>query len=120
MAVTRAIELRTEIPGPRSREITERKERVVADPLGIYLPIMIAEGSGAIVNLSSVAGARGVPGRTPYAASKAAVEAVTRSAASSCARWGRASRAACAVRSDCAAPDASAAPAIPATTSRSR
>jgi len=49
MAVTRAIELRTEIPGPRSREITERKERVVADPLGLYLPIMIADGSGAIV-----------------------------------------------------------------------
>ena len=38
MAVTRAIQLRTEIPGPRSREITERKERVVADPLGLYLP----------------------------------------------------------------------------------
>jgi 4-aminobutyrate aminotransferase / (S)-3-amino-2-methylpropionate transaminase / 5-aminovalerate transaminase len=49
VAVTRAIELRTEIPGPRSREITERKERVVADPLGLYLPIMIADGSGAIV-----------------------------------------------------------------------
>ena len=49
MAVTRAIELRTEIPGPRSRGITERKERVVADPLGLYLPIVIAEGNGAIV-----------------------------------------------------------------------
>jgi 4-aminobutyrate aminotransferase / (S)-3-amino-2-methylpropionate transaminase / 5-aminovalerate transaminase len=49
MAVTRSIELRTEIPGPRSREITERKERVVADPLGLYLPIVIADGSGAIV-----------------------------------------------------------------------
>jgi len=49
VAVTRAIELRTEIPGPRSREITERKERVVADPLGLYLPIMIAHGNGAIV-----------------------------------------------------------------------
>jgi 4-aminobutyrate aminotransferase/(S)-3-amino-2-methylpropionate transaminase len=49
MAVTRAIELRTEIPGPRSREITERKERVVADPLGLYLPIMVADGRGAIV-----------------------------------------------------------------------
>jgi 4-aminobutyrate aminotransferase / (S)-3-amino-2-methylpropionate transaminase / 5-aminovalerate transaminase len=49
MAVTRAIELRTEIPGPRSREITERKERVVADPLGLYLPIVIADGRGAIV-----------------------------------------------------------------------
>jgi 4-aminobutyrate aminotransferase / (S)-3-amino-2-methylpropionate transaminase / 5-aminovalerate transaminase len=49
MAVTRAIELRTEIPGPRSREITERKERVVADPLGLYLPIVIADGRGAII-----------------------------------------------------------------------
>ena len=49
MAITRAIELRTEIPGPRSREIIERKEQVVADPLGLYLPIMIASGSGAIV-----------------------------------------------------------------------
>ena len=49
MAVTRAIQLRTEIPGPRSREITERKERVVADPLGLYLPVMIADGRGAIV-----------------------------------------------------------------------
>jgi 4-aminobutyrate aminotransferase/(S)-3-amino-2-methylpropionate transaminase len=49
MAVTRAIEFRTEIPGPRSREITERKERVVADPLGLYLPIVIADGSGATV-----------------------------------------------------------------------
>ena len=38
MAVTRAIELRTEIPGPRSQAILERKERVVADPLSIYLP----------------------------------------------------------------------------------
>src|SRR5438477_11777033 len=29
--------------------MTERKEQVVADPLGLYLPIMIASGSGAIV-----------------------------------------------------------------------
>jgi 4-aminobutyrate aminotransferase/(S)-3-amino-2-methylpropionate transaminase len=49
VAVTRAIELRTEIPGPRSREIIERKERVVADPLGVYLPIVIADGRGATV-----------------------------------------------------------------------
>ncbi len=49
MAITRAIEVRTEIPGPRSREIIERKQRVVADPLGIYLPIVVAEGNGAIV-----------------------------------------------------------------------
>jgi 3-oxoacyl-[acyl-carrier protein] reductase len=49
---------------------------------------MLQQGGGAIVNLSSVAGARGVPGRTPYAASKAGVEAVTRSAAVEWARAG--------------------------------
>jgi 4-aminobutyrate aminotransferase / (S)-3-amino-2-methylpropionate transaminase / 5-aminovalerate transaminase len=49
MAVTRAIQLRTEVPGPRSREIAERKEHVVADPLGLYLPIFVTEGHGATV-----------------------------------------------------------------------
>jgi len=49
MAVTRSIELRTEIPGPRSREILERKERVVAEPLSIFLPVVIDEGHGATV-----------------------------------------------------------------------
>jgi 4-aminobutyrate aminotransferase / (S)-3-amino-2-methylpropionate transaminase / 5-aminovalerate transaminase len=47
MATTRAIQLWTEIPGPRSRSIVERKERVVADPLSLYLPIVVAEGHGA-------------------------------------------------------------------------
>jgi 4-aminobutyrate aminotransferase / (S)-3-amino-2-methylpropionate transaminase / 5-aminovalerate transaminase len=47
MATTKSIELRTEIPGPRSQEILARKERVVAEPLSIYLPIVIAEGRGA-------------------------------------------------------------------------
>jgi 4-aminobutyrate aminotransferase / (S)-3-amino-2-methylpropionate transaminase / 5-aminovalerate transaminase len=47
MAMTRAIELRTAIPGPRSREILARKERVVADPLSVYLPVVIEEGRGA-------------------------------------------------------------------------
>jgi 4-aminobutyrate aminotransferase/(S)-3-amino-2-methylpropionate transaminase len=47
MAMTRTIELKTAIPGPRSREILERKERVVAEPLSIYMPVVIAEGRGA-------------------------------------------------------------------------
>jgi 4-aminobutyrate aminotransferase / (S)-3-amino-2-methylpropionate transaminase / 5-aminovalerate transaminase len=47
MATTRAIDLKTEIPGPRSRAILERKEHVVADPLSIYLPIVAAEGHGS-------------------------------------------------------------------------
>jgi len=49
VAATRTIELRTEIPGPRSRRIVERKEGAVADPLGLYLPIVIAHGRGATV-----------------------------------------------------------------------
>src|SRR5690348_10327166 len=49
MAATRAIRLRTEIPGPRSRAILARKERVVADPLSAYLPIVVAEGLGSTV-----------------------------------------------------------------------
>jgi 4-aminobutyrate aminotransferase/(S)-3-amino-2-methylpropionate transaminase len=47
MAVTRAIEIRTEVPGPRSREIVERKERVIAGPLSLVHPIVVAEGRGA-------------------------------------------------------------------------
>ncbi|HEX2292752.1 MAG TPA: aspartate aminotransferase family protein, partial [Gaiellaceae bacterium] len=47
MATTRTIELRTEIPGPRSRAILERKERVIADPLSIYIPVVIERGQGA-------------------------------------------------------------------------
>jgi 4-aminobutyrate aminotransferase / (S)-3-amino-2-methylpropionate transaminase / 5-aminovalerate transaminase len=47
MATTRTIELRTAIPGPRSKEILERKDKVIADPLSIYLPVVVAEGRGA-------------------------------------------------------------------------
>src|SRR6266542_603010 len=47
MALTRAIELRTEIPGPRSLEILERKRRVVADPLSVFLPVVVDEARGA-------------------------------------------------------------------------
>jgi 4-aminobutyrate aminotransferase/(S)-3-amino-2-methylpropionate transaminase len=47
MATTKTIELRTTIPGPRSKEILVRKERVVAEPLSIYLPVVIARGDGA-------------------------------------------------------------------------
>src|ERR671923_1960958 len=47
MATTRAIELRTAIPGPRSQEILARKERVVAEPLSVFLPVVIAEAQGA-------------------------------------------------------------------------
>jgi 4-aminobutyrate aminotransferase/(S)-3-amino-2-methylpropionate transaminase len=47
MAVTKSIEIRTELPGPRSKEILERKERVIAAPLSLVHPIVTAEGRGA-------------------------------------------------------------------------
>jgi 4-aminobutyrate aminotransferase / (S)-3-amino-2-methylpropionate transaminase / 5-aminovalerate transaminase len=47
VATTRSIELKTAVPGPRSREILDRKDRVVAEPLSVYLPVVIAEGEGA-------------------------------------------------------------------------
>ncbi len=49
MAMTRSIELRTEIPGPKSRAILERKERVVADPLSVFLPVVAEEAHGATI-----------------------------------------------------------------------
>jgi len=49
MALTRAIHLETAVPGPRSRAILERKARVIADPLAISIPIVIAEARGATI-----------------------------------------------------------------------
>lgn len=43
--------------------------------------IMLPRGSGAIVNLASVAATRGAPGRAPYAVSKAAIVSLTKTAA---------------------------------------
>src|SRR5439155_2848547 len=42
-----AIDLVTEIPGPRSKEILDRKSRVVCDPLDIQVPVVIDHGEGA-------------------------------------------------------------------------
>src|SRR4051812_23548950 len=47
MAATKTIELRTAIPGPRSEEILQRKAQVVADPLSIYIPVVLDHGDGA-------------------------------------------------------------------------
>jgi 4-aminobutyrate aminotransferase/(S)-3-amino-2-methylpropionate transaminase len=54
MAATTSIDIRTEIPGPRSREIVERKERVIADPLSLTWPIVIERADG--VRLTDVDG----------------------------------------------------------------
>src|SRR4051794_18626939 len=47
MATTRAIHLKTAIPGPKSQAILARKERVIAAPLSIYAPVVVAEAHGA-------------------------------------------------------------------------
>jgi len=48
------------------------------------LPQMKAQGSGAVINLSSTAGIMGYPLRTPYAAAKWAVTGLTKSLAMEC------------------------------------
>lgn len=45
------------------------------------LPTMVAQGAGAIVNLSSVAGLVGIPGASAYAASKGGVRLYSKSVA---------------------------------------
>jgi 4-aminobutyrate aminotransferase / (S)-3-amino-2-methylpropionate transaminase / 5-aminovalerate transaminase len=47
MAATRAIELKTALPGPRSQEILARLRASVASPLSITFPIAAAEARGA-------------------------------------------------------------------------
>lgn len=50
------------------------------------VPIMIRQGGGRIINISSTAGQRGESGYSPYAASKGAVISLTKSHASELAR----------------------------------
>jgi 4-aminobutyrate aminotransferase/(S)-3-amino-2-methylpropionate transaminase len=47
MAATKSIELVTEIPGPRSRDLAERLEHAVASPLHVTFPIFAASARGA-------------------------------------------------------------------------
>jgi 4-aminobutyrate aminotransferase/(S)-3-amino-2-methylpropionate transaminase len=41
------INIVTEIPGPKSRALAERKAKVVADPIDLHVPVFIEEGRGA-------------------------------------------------------------------------
>jgi 3alpha(or 20beta)-hydroxysteroid dehydrogenase len=52
------------------------------------LPVMIAQGSGSVVNTGSVSSVRGIPGAPAYAAAKHGVMGLTRQAASEAARQG--------------------------------
>jgi 4-aminobutyrate aminotransferase/(S)-3-amino-2-methylpropionate transaminase len=49
VSALRAIEIRTEIPGPRSREVLARKDKAVAAPLSVYLPVVAQEARGALL-----------------------------------------------------------------------
>ena len=49
MATTRVIELRTEIPGPRGREILDREARAIAGPLSVHTPVVAAEAYGSTI-----------------------------------------------------------------------
>jgi len=49
VATTKTIEIRTEIPGPRSRALAEREARVVARPLLVHLPIFAARAENATI-----------------------------------------------------------------------
>ena len=49
MAVTKSIELRTELPGPRSRELLNRKAGAVVNAKTIALPVVAAEARGATI-----------------------------------------------------------------------
>jgi 4-aminobutyrate aminotransferase / (S)-3-amino-2-methylpropionate transaminase / 5-aminovalerate transaminase len=47
LAVRRTVELRTPIPGPRSRAILAQKRQVVSDAVHVAFPIAVAEARGA-------------------------------------------------------------------------
>jgi 4-aminobutyrate aminotransferase/(S)-3-amino-2-methylpropionate transaminase len=49
VATTRSIEIRTEIPGPRSRDLLSRAETAIAKPLQVYLPVFVAEARNATI-----------------------------------------------------------------------
>ena len=49
MAATRTIDIRTAIPGPRSRALAEREARVIARPLLVHLPIFAERAENATI-----------------------------------------------------------------------
>ncbi|MGB3721225.1 MAG: glucose 1-dehydrogenase [Pacificimonas sp.] len=76
------------VVAPLHETSIEDFDRVIAvNVRGVFLglkhviPAMLANGGGAVVNTSSVAGLRGSPGMTAYVTSKHAVVGLTRTAA---------------------------------------
>jgi 4-aminobutyrate aminotransferase/(S)-3-amino-2-methylpropionate transaminase len=49
MATTRTIDLKTDVPGPRGREVLERLATSVASPLALTFPVVAAEARGVTI-----------------------------------------------------------------------
>jgi 4-aminobutyrate aminotransferase / (S)-3-amino-2-methylpropionate transaminase / 5-aminovalerate transaminase len=47
--MARTVDLRTELPGPKSREILARKQRVVAEAKSLLAPFVIDHGHGCVI-----------------------------------------------------------------------
>ena len=74
--------------GPITGQTVENYRTIFdTNVLGVFLglkyqlPVMLAQGSGSVVNISSIAGQIGLPGAALYVASKHAVDGLTKSAA---------------------------------------
>lgn len=63
-----------------------------------YLPSMIDKGNGSIINMSSVAGIKGVPNRCSYATTKSAILGLTKSISADYAKFGVRCNAICPTR----------------------
>lgn len=80
--------------GVTSTTLAEYRQVIEINQVGVFLGMqaaarpMMAAGSGAIVNISSIAGLRGSGGAIAYGASKWAVRGMTKSAAQELARYG--------------------------------
>ncbi|RRJ31454.1 SDR family NAD(P)-dependent oxidoreductase [Halocatena pleomorpha] len=85
-AVNNAATGTTPVPTPQITE-TDWDRTTAVNQKGVWaglkheIPALLESGGGAIVNVSSVAGIRGSPGRSPYSASKHGVIGLTRTAA---------------------------------------
>lgn len=73
---------------PLTEQTLETFQKVISVNLaGVFhglrhqIPVMVAQGRGAIVNVASIAGVRGHPGLAPYVASKHGVNGLTKVAA---------------------------------------
>ena len=49
MATTRAIDIRTAIPGPKSQAVLDRHQQSIAAPLSVYLPVVVDHAHGALL-----------------------------------------------------------------------